>query len=259
MSLIIIGGIIMAVTQNNIARLKEEADIAAVIAYLQLPVTKRGNAFFILCPNPHHEDTRPTNCYYKEGWNHTYCCACGESTNAVNLIMQIQNISYGEACDILWEISGRPDWYYAKDSEKAKKRFSLQREEAELIGLHYPSHIRTPIGFSDFKEELKHGEEYADALEDMGNGECQYMKYKINRYQYSDFMSDEEYRILVIQKCNEMAQKLLRAIRYLELIKSEIEKHGIQDEITQNLIEVEKERRRQCFLIMKRAKKFKAA
>ncbi len=101
----------MAVTKNNITRLKDEADIAAVISFLQLEVKRKGNAYFILCPNPEHNDTHPTNCYYKDGWNHVYCCVCGTTINAVDLIMKINHATYGEACDLLWEISGRPDWY----------------------------------------------------------------------------------------------------------------------------------------------------
>ena len=73
---------------NDISRLKEEADIAMVVAYLGIPTYKRGSATFLLCPNPEHDDHKPTNCYYKDGWNNVYCRACGCSTNAINLIMQ---------------------------------------------------------------------------------------------------------------------------------------------------------------------------
>lgn len=134
---------------NDISRLKEEADIAMVVAYLGIPTYKRGSATFLLCPNPEHDDHKPTNCYYKDGWNNVYCRACGCSTNAINLIMQETGKDFSDAADLLWELEGRPEWY---KQEKKKKNpvpdFRISREEAEQIGIHFPGRLLAPVAYA---------------------------------------------------------------------------------------------------------------
>lgn len=136
-------------SKNNIQRLKDEADIASVISYLGIPTFHKGASTFILCPRPEHKDEHPTNCYYKEGWNNVLCRVCNTSINAIDLIINTTGKGYGEAADLLWEISGRPDWYYAKKSKK--KEFILTEEERTLIGLHLPSRILIPVSLQDYK------------------------------------------------------------------------------------------------------------
>ena len=41
-------------SKNEYARLKEEADIARVVQYLGIEVSKKGSAYFIHCPLPEH-------------------------------------------------------------------------------------------------------------------------------------------------------------------------------------------------------------
>lgn len=240
----------MAVTRNDINRLKDEADIAAVVSYLQLEVKKKGNAYFITCPNPEHNDTHPTNCYYKDGWNHVYCWVCGNITNAVNLIMLVNHVSYGEACDILWEISGCPDWYYEKKQKGKKKRFVLSREDAELIGLRNPSRIKTPIAISDYKEELATSEEYeADEIN-------YYLKLAVKRVNYLDFLSEEEYLTLILDKAKEKAYELQRKMQFLQLMKQALMKQGVRDPLTQSMLHLLCEQRRNCFALAKRVNKY---
>lgn len=108
--------------KNDYARLKEEADIETVVEYLGLETHRKGSAFFITCPLPGHRDEHPTNCYFKSGWNNVYCNVCGESINAIDLIMLTKDVSYGEAVDELWRLEGCPDWYYAEYSKSKKRR-----------------------------------------------------------------------------------------------------------------------------------------
>ena len=42
--------------KNNYARLKQEADIEAVVNYLGIAVRRKGNSCFVLCPLPNHAD-----------------------------------------------------------------------------------------------------------------------------------------------------------------------------------------------------------
>lgn len=243
----------MAVTKNNITRLKDEADIAAVISFLQLEVKRKGNAYFILCPNPEHNDTHPTNCYYKDGWNHVYCWVCGTTINAVDLIMKINHATYGEACDLLWEISGRPDWYYEKKQKGQKKRFILSREDAELIGLRNPSKIKMPIAISDYKQELGVSEEYqADEIN-------YYLKLSVKRVDYLDFLSEEEYLTLISEKAKEKAYGLQKKIQFLQSMKQALLKQGIRDPLTESMIHLLCEQRRNCFALAKKVAKFAKA
>ena len=73
--------------KNNYARLKQEADIEAVVNYLGIPVRRKGTSCFLLCPLPGHTDRHATNCYFKPGWNNLYCTACGAAINAIDLII----------------------------------------------------------------------------------------------------------------------------------------------------------------------------
>ena len=106
---------------NNFSRLKDEADIGEVVDYLGLHVTPKGSARFILCPNPAHDDTHPDNCYFKAGWNNVYCTVCHKAIQAIDLISYVAGASYGTAADTLWEIEGRPDWYYDRSYGKKKQ------------------------------------------------------------------------------------------------------------------------------------------
>lgn len=208
----------MAKTNNNYARLREEADIATVIDHLQIPITKRGNAYFILCPLPEHEDNHPTNCYFKDGWNHVHCCVCGKTVNAINLIMLTTNCSYGEAADLLWELEGRPEWYYEDQKKKrAHKSISISKEEAELIGLKglCLSRVMIPESCSPFKENLSPKEQY-DPKEIDG-----YLKCRVIRINRENFMSEKEYKALILTKCKEKTYQLMHNIFYLQnLMKS---------------------------------------
>ena len=111
-------------SKNEYARLKEEADIARVVQYLGIEVSKKGSAYFIHCPLPEHNDQHATNCYFREGWNNVYCTVCCKAVNAIDLIILETGMDYGEAADLLWELEGRPDWYYG--NWKKKSPFFLQ-------------------------------------------------------------------------------------------------------------------------------------
>lgn len=201
-------------TKNDYNRLKEEADIERVVEYLGIPVTVRGSAKFVLCPLPDHHDTHASNCYFKSGWNNLYCQACGRAIQAIDLIMYTQNCSYGEAADTLWEIEGRPGWYYT-EQKQGRQRFDLSAKEAELLHLHIPGRIPVPVAFQkDVLEKAEASKTEADVW------------YKTAFQRWDTFLSEKDLKKLVkraaakrIRELDQMRPNYLEAVksRYFEL------------------------------------------
>lgn len=125
---------------NDYKRLKDEANIDEVVDYLGL--TKQGSASItkILCPI--HEDHNPTM-YYKKGWSSCYCPACAKSLSAPDLIMAYTGKNFKEACETLWEIEGRPDWYKPDEKVDKDKSFNTTPEEDELLEIVNNNYIKT--------------------------------------------------------------------------------------------------------------------
>ncbi len=182
--------------KNNYARLKQEADIEAVVNYLGIPVRRKGTSFFLLCPHPGHMDRHATNCYFKPGWNNLYCTACSTAINAIDLIIYTLGVEYGQAADILWELEGRPNWYYTSRTERKKELFHLTNEEASIVGIHSPGYILTPLQYS--VEKPVHGHDVVLQCDADGYVLCQ-----VNRLTWQDFMTEEQYRSMVKQKAIE--------------------------------------------------------
>ena len=194
-------------SKNDYARLKKEADIAQVVQWLGLEVSKRGSAFFIHCPLPDHNDQHATNCYFREGWNNVYCTVCCKAVNAIDLIMLVTGMEYGEAADQLWELEGRPDWYYTEwDSKKKIPEFSLNREDAQLIGIHTPSRVLAAIGVSDTKP--------AKGFDSKAIADGSYLKCIANHFTWRDFMTEGQYRVLCINKARETRIKCVNAAKH---------------------------------------------
>lgn len=181
--------------KNDIYRLKEEADISNVLSYLGTPVVQKGSAYFLRCPQPDHDDARATNCYFRQGWNNVYCQACGKATNAIDLIMYMQSCDYGTACDILWEIEGRPEWYYRKpEAHSMVQVFQLTHDEAEVIQFHQPSRVLMPVSYTSEKQTLSKSQVYA--------GDCidGYLACNVQHMNVSDFMDQDMYERMVWSK-----------------------------------------------------------
>lgn len=233
--------------KNDINRLKDEADIQAVIEHLGIEQKSRGSAIFILCPLPAHNDTHATNCYYKPGWNHVFCQACGTVINAIDLIIYTKGISYGEAADLLWEIEGCPDWYYAKNdvTHKAKPEFKLTNEESSIIGLKKSGVALCPISSSDFKTELHTNYEYYPTVDS-------YIKCKRNRVNIMEWIDEETFLNLVLTKSHEQYAILKNKLEFHTEMKK-ISNDKIHDYIIREL----KTRISICIDVYQRAKKFK--
>lgn len=182
---------------NNFRRLKEEADIDAVVEYLGIQKFSKGANIFIHCPLPGHDDKRPTNCYYKPGWNNLYCQRCGKSIKAIDLIMYTAGLEYGAAADALWEIEGRPEWYYEKKQKNGREIFSLSGKEANIIGIHLPHKIEKFVCLYDEKPVNKN-KNFSWAISD-----SEWIENRWEQLTWQDFMTEHDFKQLVIKKCNE--------------------------------------------------------
>ncbi len=193
---------------NDFRRLKEEADIEEVVNYLGLDTYPKGSVTFLLCPNPHHDDSEPTNCYYKKGWNNLYCYACEKSIQAIDLIMYKTGCDYGSAADILWKLEGRPSWYkddsWKTKNKNIKQKFSLTGKECKIIGITLPHKISIPKKYTGireyFSDKMPKGYVYDD------NDIDGYILSEKQKISWEDFWTENEFKQLVRNKCIEKLQ-----------------------------------------------------
>lgn len=193
-------------SKNEYARLKEEADIARVVQHLGLEVSKKGSAYFIHCPLPEHNDQHATNCYFREGWNNVYCTVCCKAVNAIDLIMYETGKDYGEAADLLWELEGCPDWYYGEWKNKSPVGFSLSRENAEMIGIHFPGRMLSVVNIASGKPE--NGYDYDPSYVN------DYLVCKAEHLTWKDFMSEQQYRAICANKAREKRMSCILAAKH---------------------------------------------
>lgn len=122
---------------ENSSRLKREANMLDVVKFLYgNRLIQKGDAYFMQCPNPAHED-KHASCYTKNGWNNITCTSCGYYSQAIDLITMEKNVSFSEACDILWELEGQPSWYrkFNRNQKKQQQRNELSLEELTFLDL----------------------------------------------------------------------------------------------------------------------------
>ena len=193
-------------TENDFRRLKDEADMEVIVDYCGIEKGKRiGSAQFVKCPNPDHDDMHPTNAYYRKGWNTIYCTTCNKNFGPIDVIMWSLNMNYGEAADLLWELEGRPDWYYAKRQAETERQFSVSISELELLGIQIPNTHYIPVRFTKYREfdseQMKAGFRY----QFVGNG---YLLVKSVQANWTDFLSRDNMQRLVLAKCRKLLKEL---------------------------------------------------
>lgn len=182
--------------ESNLKRLKDEADIKAVVEALGIPYRRKGANYFMHCPAPDHQDSDPS-AYFKAGWNNIYCNSCGRAFRALDVIIWTTGWSIKEASIFLWELEGRPEWFMASKEERSS--FSLSPEEARTVGLKPGGEVRCYMSCTDMKEPLGMGERYAPGII------SGYLKVRTNRVTWRDFMMEQEFVGLVIRKAAEAA------------------------------------------------------
>lgn len=129
----------------DVERLREEADIEAVIDHLGIKTFRSGVNTFLHCPSPEHNDRHPTNCYFSRGWNHVFCQVCQKSFNAIDLIMWTTGCTFRQAIATLAEIEGNPEWAIAENDGETHEPPTVDRKSIRLIRLKVPSRIDVPV------------------------------------------------------------------------------------------------------------------
>ena len=190
--------------KRDIDRIKEEADVDAVLHQMGIPVVKRGAYYFLHCPCPDHADEHATNCYYKDGWTGVYCEVCQRQFHAIDIIMFATGMDFLDACDTLWDICGRPDWYW--DNTNVQTSFRLTREDAELIGIKMPGTVLVPFRLTDRKEKLPEGYRYTKKY--IGTEKDGFLACKAESIRWWDMMSEKEFAELVCRKADEKKENL---------------------------------------------------
>lgn len=157
--------------------LKESVEIVEVISALGIKTTRKGDCYFLPCPNPYHTDTHATNCYFKKGWKNVLCLACGTSIKAIDLVINILHCSYKEAVDFLEQLEGGNARSFAV---KGKKKMRLPKE------VHFP--LRQTQKKEYVQSEICEGYDYTYSNEN------HYLLEKKERLSVSDFFTDEEWQ-----------------------------------------------------------------
>lgn len=196
---------------NDFRRLKEEADIRSVVDYCGIQKGRRiGGAQFVVCPNPEHEDTHPTNAYYRDGWNTIFCTTCNKNMGPIDIIMWTMGYTYGQAADALWELEGRPDWYYEDRNHQGEKKFSISIREMEFLGIKIPTSIYVPVRFTRNREYPQEQITKGYLYQFQGDG---YMLVRQERTTWEDYLSQKQLEKLVLLKSKKMIDELDRIER----------------------------------------------
>ena len=117
---------------NNHKRLIEESEMLDVIHARGYRTTQKGINTFLFCPeheNSYEGSNHPqSNCFTKRGQNFCYCLVCQKKFNTKEYLELKENISFGEAYDMLYEIMGRPSYYKDRTGQKTDENFKKEQE-----------------------------------------------------------------------------------------------------------------------------------
>lgn len=184
--------------QFDINGLRNNVDMKYLLDSLGIRYRQSGANYFLLCPNPSHEDSRPTNCFFKDGDFKVYCTVCSQSFDAIDIIQWTLGMSFRDAVEHLWKLEGEPEWAVISKGKK-KEGFYITPKECRLIGIDHPyGSISIPIRYSPAKEKIDHKSEYYDPKEIDG-----YLLYKKKRISYRDVFTETGWQCLVLNKAKE--------------------------------------------------------
>ena len=142
--------------KNDFDRLKREANIDQVVhslsGYGPGDVIPSGSIIKVRCP--FHQDEHPS-AYYKLGWNNIYCPVCKKAVQAIDLIMAVDSLSYGQAADMLFELEGQPDWYKVEYTPTKKPKSILDYKEMNELGIRYQRTVYASVAETEAKECIR--------------------------------------------------------------------------------------------------------
>ena len=122
---------------NNHSRLIAESEMLDVIYARGYRTTPKGRYTFLFCPEHEskYEGTNhpQSNCFTRRGQNYCYCKVCMRKFNTKEYLELKENVSFGEAYDMLYEIMGCPSYY--KDMNSKPMNPEERKKQENLIYL----------------------------------------------------------------------------------------------------------------------------
>jgi hypothetical protein len=115
----------------DVAQLKNDTDVYAVIEALGLQTEKRGLLMSILCPS--HNDQHFGSCFISEkGYK---CYSCGAHGDIIKLVQASKDVSFPEAIEFIAHLNGGSDKYQISDKQSAWHPATISSAERKAIGL----------------------------------------------------------------------------------------------------------------------------
>jgi DNA primase len=109
-------------------RILESVSITDVLNHLGFDVQGHGGQEQYRCTLHGGNDTAASARVYPET-NSTWCWACNKYRNAIDFMMEVEDVDYNEACTKLEILCGLPVWEYTSQN----KTVSLLKDAKELV------------------------------------------------------------------------------------------------------------------------------
>lgn len=142
----------MRYSQEKLEELSEQVNIVDLIGQTE-ELHRKGQNYFIKCPF-HSEDDTPSLCIYP-ATNKWYCFGCNAGSSVYDWIMMKNNVSFGEAVEIVSQMVGTDIEQYAESESIAfLKRLKKQKNNKDIS-----VNIRKTLDFAEdylnkYSEEL---------------------------------------------------------------------------------------------------------
>lgn len=122
----------MLLTTETIERIKDVL-ISDVIGHF-IKLTKKSSDYLGLCPF-HNEKSPSFTVSNKRGVNGRFkCFGCGKSGDAIEFVMQHENKTFFEACEVIAQLGNIPLEYEAREvTEKEKERLSAAQLQEQVL------------------------------------------------------------------------------------------------------------------------------
>ena len=136
------------INDQNLNELRSNVDIVEIISDY-IPLTPKGKNFFGVCP--FHQDHSPSMSVSKEKQMYK-CFSCGAAGNVFTFVQNYENVSFGEAINIIASKVG-----YNLNIAIPKKVNDKYKKEYEMMDIalkYYENNLNTPKG-EEAKKYLK--------------------------------------------------------------------------------------------------------
>ena len=134
---------------NDMKRQIGQQELEQTLVYYNIRVTRKR----MLCPFPGHNDRHLGNCVLGDR-GYIRCFSCNRSANAIDLVMQFENLPYIQAVEFIWTtILGHSLPEY--DRPERRRPPVLSVKDLEFIGICSPSarYVKSYVNCTDDKNE----------------------------------------------------------------------------------------------------------